>query len=207
MKANLLKATVSKLTSLPPGTAADRFRDLQSGKLVSKGEPGRYGGVTMTDSDRINTLLGFTFDPGRGESRISNVKRIRRFELSLASYNPLRTKLSFEDSARAAFQFVEGLGIKFDNLGRALDGIVGSIRSGAFSGWEDGVRANVVVEFNDDRSVAITMDRPQVNNSAIFIFEPAGHPSSAEAAIERIVRFNRIVFEELAANETAPDQD
>ncbi|MCP3409234.1 hypothetical protein [Bradyrhizobium sp. CCGB01] len=200
----MLKATAAELTSLAPGTAADRFRDMQSGKLVSKGEPGRYGGVVMTDSDRVNTLLGFTFDPARGESRVANVKRIRRFELSSATYNPLRTKLSPEDSARAAFQFVERLGIKFDDLGTALDGIVGSMRTSAFPDWEAENPADIVVDFHGDRSVTVMIDRPRTNNSAVFIFEPKKAPSIA--AIERITRLHRIVFEKLAANETAPDQ-
>ncbi|MET4630453.1 hypothetical protein ABIB83_007505 [Bradyrhizobium sp. I1.8.5] len=204
MKANLLKATAAELTSLAAGTAADHFRDLQSGKLVSKGAPGRYGGVVMTDSDRINTLLGFAFDPPRGESRVANVKRIRRFELLSATYSPLRTKISPEDSARSAFQFVQGL-TKFDDLGTALDGIVGSMRTSAFADWEAEIPADIVVDFHGDRSVTMMIDRPQTNNSAVFIFEPKKAPSNA--AIERITRLHRIVFERLAANETAPDQD
>ncbi|UPK16096.1 hypothetical protein [Bradyrhizobium sp. 131] len=204
MKANLLKATAAELTSLAPGTAADRFRDVQSGKLVSKGEPGRYGGVVMTDSDRINTLLGFAFDPPRGDSRVANVRRIRRFELSSATYNPLRTTLSAEDSARAAFQFVQGL-TKFDDLGTALDGIVGSMRTSAFADWEAVNPADIVVDFHGNRSVTMMIDRPRTGNSAVFIFEPKKAPGSA--AIERITRLHRIVFERLAANETAPDQD
>lgn len=208
MKANALKATVAGFDSLPLGTTADRFREMQAGKLISKGEPGRYGGVTMTNSDRVNALLACTFDPPKGESRVAYVKRFRRFELSLATYNPLRSKLSFEDNARVAFQFVEGLGIKFDDLGHALDGIVGSMRSNAFAAWEAGVHANVVAEFHGDHAVTVTIDRPQANNYAIFKFEPAKASPPVERAIERIIRFNRIVFEKLAANdETAPDQD
>lgn len=204
MKANLLKATGAELTSLAGGTAADHFRDLQSGKLVSKGAPGRYGGIVMTDSDRINTLLGFAFDPPRGDSRVANVRRIRRFELSSATYNPLRTTLSPEDSARAAFQFVQGL-IKFDDLGTALDGIVGSMRTSAFADWEADNPADIVIDFHGNRSVTMMIDRPRTGNSAVFIFEPKKAPGSA--AIERITRLHRIVFERLAANETAPDQD
>ncbi|MFK4522188.1 hypothetical protein ABIF90_000169 [Bradyrhizobium japonicum] len=206
MKANLLKSTVSDIASIALGTATDRFREMQSGKSISKGEPGRYGGVTMTNSDRVNALLACVFDPPRGESRVAYVKRFRRFELSLATYNPLRSKLSVEDNARAAFQFVEGMGLKFNDLGHVLDGIVGSMRTDAFAAWEAGIHANVAADFYGDHAVTLMVDRPQANNSAIFKFEPAKEPSSTESAIERIVRFNRIVFEKLAVNETAPDQ-
>ncbi|WP_128944236.1 hypothetical protein [Bradyrhizobium zhanjiangense] len=207
MKASALKAAVAELESLPLGTTNDRFREMQSGKLISKGEPGRYGGVTMTNSDRVNALLACIFDPPRGQSRVAYVKRFRRFELSLATYNPLRSKLSFEDNARAAFQFIEGLGIMFEDLGHALDGIVGSMRTDAFAVWEAGVHANVAAEFHGDHTVSVMVDRPQANNYAIFKFEPAKASAPTERAIERIIRFNRIVFEKLAANdETAPDQ-
>ncbi|MCK1381007.1 hypothetical protein IVB33_29085 [Bradyrhizobium sp. 24] len=158
----------------------------------------------MTDTDRVNTLLGFAFDPPRGESRVAHVQRVRRFELSSATYSPLRSKLVAEDSARAAFQFVKGL-TKFDDLGTALDGLVGSIRTSAFADWEGENPADIVVDFHGDRSVTMMIDRPRTNNSAVFIFEP--NKAAGIAAIERITRLHRAVFEKLAANETAPDQD
>ncbi|MGJ4996214.1 hypothetical protein ACQR0Z_17430 [Bradyrhizobium sp. HKCCYLS3077] len=206
MKAIQLKATGAELASLAVGTAANYFRELQAGKLVEKGSSGRYGGVVISNSGRVNTLLGFVFDPPFGESRVSLVKQIRGLELSSAVFGPLRHDLNFYDSARSAFQFVQGLGIDFSaDLGTALDGLVGGFRTGAFEEWEAGARVDITVEFNGQRSAMVMIDRPGTNNAAAFTYEPK--KAQPPAAVERITRLHRVVFESLAADdETAPDQ-
>ena len=205
MKANLLKEVAAELASTTAGTAADRLRELQAGGLVEKGSPGRYGGVVISNSGRVNALLGFVFDPLNGESRVAMVKRIRRLKLSAAVYNPRRSPLEFKDSAVAALQFVEGLGINFaSDLGTVLDGLVGSFRTSSFATWEAGSQADITVEFNGERSATVMIDRPHVNVAVVFIFETK--KSAPPSPVERITRLHRTVFERLAANETAPDQ-
>jgi hypothetical protein len=199
MKTGLLKRTVSELASLPFGTAADRVKGLQQVCMLTKGERGRHGGAVMTATDRVNALLACAFDPPNGNSHAEHVTRIRRLDLSLAMFNPLGPKRSVEDNARCAFQVVEGLGLKFDDLGRALDGIVQSIRSGAFETWSAGSLVSVSVDFHGERRAMLAFDRPQANISAMFEFGD-GHPTE-HAPIERYVRFNTAVFERLAVDE------
>jgi hypothetical protein len=199
MKTGLLKRTVSDLTSLPHGTAADRVKGLQQVYMLTKGERGRHGGAVMTATDRVNALLACAFDPPSGKSHAENVTRIRRLDLSSAFYNPLGSKLSVEDNARCAFQVVERLGVKFDDLGIALDSIVQSIRSGAFEDWKAGAQASVSIDFHGEHRAMLAFDRPQVNVSVMFEFTD-GHPAE-HAPIERFVRFNTAVFERLAIDE------
>jgi hypothetical protein len=200
MKTGLLKRTLSELTLRPLGTAADRVKELQARCMLTKGERGRHGGGVMTATDRVNALLACTFDPPSGESHAENVTRIRRLHLSLAFYNPLSPKLSPEDNARCAFQAVEGLGMRFDDLGHALDAIVDSMRKGAFERWAAGAIVTVSADFNGDGTVMLAFDRPQFNVSAIFKFA-ADDPDTGNMAIERIVRLNKTAFERLAIDE------
>lgn len=200
MKTGLLKRTVSELASLPLGTSADRVKELQACCMLTKGERGRHGGAVMTATDRINALLACVFDPPPNKSHAENVTRIRRRRLSAAHYNPLGPKLSFEDNARCAFQVIEGLGLSFDDLGHAMDAIVQSMRNGAFHQWAASAHINVSADFHGDE-VTLCFDRPQANVSAIFRFS-SDEPRSS-CAIERIVRFNKAVFERLAVDEPA----
>jgi hypothetical protein len=200
MKTGLLKRTVSELTLRPYGTAADRVKELQQVCILTKGERGRHGGAIMTATDRINALLACVFDPPSGKSHAENVTRIRRLQLSMAFYNPLGPKLSPEDNARCAFQYVEGLGMKFDDLGHALDAIVQSMRTEAFGQWAAGADVSITADFHGAGTVMLAFDRPQFNVSAIFKFA-ADEPESGDAAIERIVRLKKAVFERLAVDE------
>lgn len=201
MKTGLLKRTVSELTLLPHGTAADRVKELQARCILTKGERGRHGGAIMTATDRINALLACTFDPPNGKTHAENVTRIRCLQGSLAFYNPLGSKLSPEDNTRCAFQVVEGLGIQFDNLGVALDAIVESMRTGAFKTWAAGAQVSVSVDFHGEHRTILAFDRPQANVSAVFEFID-GHPLE-HRPIERFVRLNTAVFERLAAEDTS----
>ncbi|MGJ4932174.1 hypothetical protein ACQR1I_35445 [Bradyrhizobium sp. HKCCYLS2038] len=207
MKAIQLKATAAEIARVTTGTAANHFREMQAGKLVEKGLPGRHGGVVISNSGRVNTLLGFIFDPPFGESRVALVKRLRRLAVSHAVFNPLGKKAPPEDSKAAAHQFVEGIGVNFSaDLGTALDGIVGAFRTGAFGSWEAGSHVDITVEFNGERSAAIYIDRPAVNLAATFLYYPSD--ARPPGPMERITRLSRKAFEMLATdNETAPDQD
>lgn len=200
MKSGLLKQTLFELTSHALGTTADRVKTMQQAGLLTKGSRGRYGGGVMTATDRINGLLACVFEPADNESHARTVTRIRRLDLSLAYYNPLGSKLSREDNARCAFQVVEGLGLKFDDLGIALDGIIQSMRTGAFEKWADGLQVSVSVDFHGERRAMLAFDRPQVNISAMFEFTDGGPPE--RAPIERFMRLNTEVFKRLAVDDT-----
>lgn len=193
MKTGLLKRTISDLTLLPLGTTADRVKELQARRMLTKGDRGRYGGVIMSPTDRVNALLACLFDSA------DIVKRTRRLPLGVAFYNPTGPRLSFEDNARCAFQLVEALGIKFDDLGTALDAVVQSIRTGVFERWVDGTQVSVSVDFHGDSRAILYFDRPQFNKSAVFEFF---QERPKEAAIERFVRLNTTVFERLAVDES-----
>ena len=192
MKSGLLKRTVSELTQIPLGTAADRVKELQTCCMLTKGERGRHGGAILTATDRINALLACLFDSAE------NVTRVRRLDLSLAYYNPLGQKLSVEDNARCAFQVVEGLGIRFDDLGIALDSIVQSMRCGAFEKWAAGGAVSVSVDLRGKYHAMLAFDRPQANVSAIFEFST--EPAMAELPIDRFTRLNTAGFERLAVD-------
>jgi hypothetical protein len=200
MKTGLLKRTVSELTLRSYGTSDDRVRALQQVCMLTKGERGRHGGAIMTATDRINALLACAFDPPNGKSHAEAVTGIRRLPLSLAYYHPLGPKLSVEDNARGAFQLVEGLGLKFDDLGHALDAIVQSMRTGAFEKWAAGAIVTVSADFHSNGTVMLAFDRPQFNVSAMFRFA-TDEPETGDVAIERIVRLNKTVFERLAVDE------
>lgn len=203
MKTGKLKETVAALALMRIGTAADRVRSLQAKGLITTGERGRYGGAVVTNSDRVNALLACVLDPADGETHADTIKRLRRLTLELAYYHPTGQELSAEDNNACARQFVEGLGIRFDNLGTALDGIVQSMRSGIFLQWEDGVDAHVSAEFHDGDRVMLTFDRPSpTNKSAIFAFSPAKKTASKSNPVERYVRLNKTAFEQLAVDET-----
>jgi hypothetical protein len=199
MKSGLLKRTLSDLTSLALGTSADRVKTLQQAGMVTKGSRGRHGGVIMTSTDRINGLLACVFEPMGNESHSVTVTRIRRLRLALALYNPLTSKLSSKDNARSAFQVAEGLGLNFDDLGVALDGIVDCMRTGAFEKWKDSLPASVSVHFHGERRAMLVLEQPQVNISAIFDFTDGQAP--AQMPIERSMRLNTEVFRRLAVDE------
>ena len=194
MKSSLLKQTLSELTLRPQGTVADRVKALQRGGRLSKGERGRYGGAIMTSTDRINGLLACLFDS------VESVERLRGLPLSYALYNPIGPNLSNEDNARCAFQAVEKLNIRFDDLGVALDAIVESLRTNAFATWSAGTRVSVTVDFLGDNHALLFFDRPQFNVAATFAFTNQSNEKSAP--IERFVRVNTVAFERLAVDDT-----
>lgn len=198
MKTGLLKRTVSELTLLPLGTAADRVKELQVRCMLTKGERGRHGGAVLNATDRINALLACLFDPVPGKSIAATVTRIRRLPLALAFYNPLGPRLSVEDNARCAFQVVEGLDVKFDDFGTALDGIVQAMRSGAYETWAGGLKASVSADFRGEGQVLLAFDLSQANVSAAFEF---CSEKSSDAPIERFLRINTAAFERLAVDE------
>jgi hypothetical protein len=191
-----LAEIVADLTGKPVMTVANTLiPQLQDDRLMPRGERGQP--VDLDAADRINLLLAASLDRAHGVSPGQNLKHWRSLEPAEAVYSSPGSRLSMKDSAIAAFQVVEGLGIKFDDLGTVLDGIVESMRTGAFANWTQGVQVTVTAEFSDDDRASVYFDRPKFRGGAVFTFG-SDEAMKREAPIERSVKINREAFERLA---------
>jgi hypothetical protein len=179
---------------------------LRDGGLL-EGRGAKHTGEALTTSGAVNWILASALG-FRPANAAREVKDMCTREVSTVLYINDVKSTDAESNARHIAEYTRGLKFMFNAyFGDALDALVDDMRSGAFATWKaTRPESTVTIEFNGADYIQIYLHSPQGRGAVVLGYGWVAAPKD-RASVQRIVRLDGTIFEDLARVLGPPQQE